>query len=199
MTERDMQNIVVAHAHVRTDLAIVPNCTVYGHESDVLRLTAGGHVWEYEVKITRADFLVDSKKHRHVKLSNTSRWYPTGAGDRAPQRFYYVAPTGVIAVSDLPAYAGLLVIDGATVTLAKRAPRLHTAPASKRVRDYLARGMTIRYWQERSGVNPLRDAKDRQREDMRRHREREREYRRQRDAAAKQYEVALAALREEAA
>lgn len=65
----------------------------------------------YEVKVSRADFLKDNKWPAYLPLCN---------------QFYFVAPVGLIDVSELPAEAGLLTAsgkgDGARLLTKKKAP-----------------------------------------------------------------------------
>lgn len=65
----------------------------------------------YEVKVSRADFLKDNKWPAYLPLCN---------------QFYFVAPAGLIDVSELPAEAGLLTASGkgsgARLLAKKKAP-----------------------------------------------------------------------------
>lgn len=65
----------------------------------------------YEVKVSRADFLKDNKWPAYLPLCN---------------QFYFVAPAGLIDVSELPAEAGLLTAagkgDGGRLLTKKKAP-----------------------------------------------------------------------------
>lgn len=199
MTEADLQNLVVAHARVPTDLAIVPNVTCYGHESDILRLTKTRRVYEYEIKRTRADFRRDRKKWSKGLLLEDIRdgGVPDWRRHRTPNQFWYAVLDGVATVEDLPPRVGLLVIDpvAATVTVARQATSLHNEPAPDRIVAYLSRGMTLRYWQEREGVNPMRDARDELKRRMKEHREREKRDRAERRAyAARAHAEAVAML-----
>lgn len=65
----------------------------------------------YEVKVSRADFLKDNKWPAYLPLCN---------------QFYFVAPAGLIDLSELPAEAGLLTAsgkgNGARLLTKKKAP-----------------------------------------------------------------------------
>jgi hypothetical protein len=92
-------------------------------ECDVFELTKSGYGVEYEVKVSHADFLADSKKERTRSRRKTNESgeflgyedYTTnkhellaGHSDTGPSRFYYVAPAGLISREELPAWAGLI-------------------------------------------------------------------------------------------
>lgn len=70
----------------------------------------------YEVKVSRADFLKDNKWPAYLPLCN---------------QFYFVAPAGLIDVSELPAEAGLLTCagkgNGARLLTKKKAPHRDVA------------------------------------------------------------------------
>lgn len=83
------------------------------YEMDVLRLMPSGLIVEYEIKISRSDYFNDFKKsHRNYKSSEDKPdiilkhdWMKTGKG---PNRFFFVTPKGLIKLSELPDYAGLI-------------------------------------------------------------------------------------------
>lgn len=87
-------------------------------ESDVVVATMAGHVIEYEIKITRADFTRDHHKHRN-KIYSGER-----PGAR-PNRFYYVTAAGIITEADLPAWAGWMEWVAGEMIVKRKAPRLH--------------------------------------------------------------------------
>jgi hypothetical protein len=98
------------------------NLYVFGWESDLLLLTNSGYWYEYEIKISRADFKNDfkHKSNKHVNsLSNTECTHK-------PNYFNYVVPENMITVDEVPEYAGLIYINeyGRAQTM-KVAPKLH--------------------------------------------------------------------------
>lgn len=69
-------------------------------ESDIISVTKTGYLVEYEVKISRADFLADRRKSKwkHYKFNY----------DKAPKHFYYLLPKGTAKIEELPEFAGLI-------------------------------------------------------------------------------------------
>lgn len=63
------------------------------------------------------------RKYDHADYC-TAKWHDP-VNYNIPNRFYYVVPEGVINVKEVPAYAGLLVIKGASIVQVKSAPFLH--------------------------------------------------------------------------
>ena len=87
-------------------------------EQDVLSLNASGYVVEFEVKVSRSDFLADRKKHRFNA-------YDTGFMSwHHPNRFYYATPPGLVQVAELPWFAGLIYVAD-TVEIIRKAPLMN--------------------------------------------------------------------------
>ena len=135
---------------------------VFDWESDKLFETRSGYIYEFEIKISRADFKNDfkHKKDKHIILAGEERYgdkylpkyyefleenrkygswceenflksaannprYLVG-GHKRPNYFYYVVPTDLITVDEVPEYAGLVYVDEKkTLTIKKKAPQLH--------------------------------------------------------------------------
>lgn len=89
-------------------------------EYDVLSLNKSGNITEFEVKISRGDFLADKKKRKF-------KYYDAKIERLMPNRFYYVCLTGMISTSEIPSYAGLIYYEPSTenLTMVKNAPLMH--------------------------------------------------------------------------
>lgn len=108
-------------------------------ECDVFSVTKAGYWVEYEIKVSRADFLADARK---------SKWGPwVGQKDQrqnvgkhdllaqgsatGPSRFFFVFPAGLIPVADVPTWAGIVEATrhqkgpGIYLKIVRPAPRLH--------------------------------------------------------------------------
>jgi len=69
-------------------------------EMDLFLMKQSWYVYEYEIKISRADFFNDFKKgdkHKQLKL-----W------ERACNKFYFVVPENLIHINEIPNEYGLL-------------------------------------------------------------------------------------------
>ena len=160
MTETDIQRLLYwQHLIHRSRDVGMPNVFVYGgNESDYLTITKAGFVDEYEIKISRADFLADKRKDRHERYQVITPWrWDSGSvheyvggermrwpytylrqstlADQYPNRFWYVVPDGLVGPDDLPSYAGLTYVkDDNRCTDIVKAPQLHKEKAPNRVR-----------------------------------------------------------------
>jgi len=80
----------------------------FGHlfEMDVASLSKSGMLHEFEVKISRADFMKDRDKGCGIK--KFTRYEESGIKSfGCPNYFYYVCPDGLIKPNEIPVYAGL--------------------------------------------------------------------------------------------
>ena len=115
-------------------------------ESDFFVQKQNGYCYEFEVKISRSDFFADRKKvDKHMILehgkfiqqgsiwnpdhtSNEDRWIKTEKEQEhtmRPNKFYYVVPSGMITINELPSYAGLMSYDNGSISSVKEAPFIH--------------------------------------------------------------------------
>ena len=129
---------------------VLENLYVFSWESDKLIETRSGLIYEFEIKVSKADFKNDfKKKDKHVILEGKETHIPTFDGlepkykeryeknylvshFKKPNYFYYAVPDGLITVDEVPEYAGLIYIipdDGeyhfTWFRIAKQAPKLH--------------------------------------------------------------------------
>ena len=104
------------------------NLSVYGWESDVLKITKSDYAYEFEIKISRGDFKNDfkHKKKKHLILESRE--------GNIPNYFYYVVPELLIQEEEIPEYAGLIYVHATIIgnntpyysfREIKKAPKLH--------------------------------------------------------------------------
>jgi hypothetical protein len=105
MTERDIQKAIYWY-RIQNSPIMLPNIYLFEWESDMLCLTHSRHVYEYEIKLTHSDFLADAKKIDKHTFLEKSRY--------GPKRFYYVCPTDIISVNEVPKYSGLIYVNPST-------------------------------------------------------------------------------------
>lgn len=96
------------------------NLYVYDWESDYLAITRSGIAYECEIKISKQDFINDSKKHNKHAIISEGR-LPEGR----PNYFYYAVPEGLISVEDIPEHAGLIYVMPYGIQYIKDAKKVH--------------------------------------------------------------------------
>jgi hypothetical protein len=107
---------------------------------------------EFEIKVSRSDFLADSKKV--PKFGDISKWSQLEAGDESgPSQFWFCTPRLMLGRSDIPDWAGLWEfwwerISPTSSRLvmfeSKKAPRLHRKPLSEYAVSRLQRNAMCR-------------------------------------------------------
>ena len=92
----------------------IPRAFIYGWESDFWAMTSEGETREFEIKISRSDYLIDKKKEKHSDTTQGANY------------FYYVCPKGLISKEEIDSKYGLLTIrqDG-YLEVAKKPQRLN--------------------------------------------------------------------------
>jgi len=135
---------------------VFPNTYIGSWECDIVELTKSGYLYEYEVKITRADFKADAKKQRSGNKEIDGVWQPCKhvkydilqSGSRV-NYFYYIVPKDLISVDEVPEFAGLIYIDTSYVNpyfkVVKVAPKLSKEKATDRIILKLLESTYYRY------------------------------------------------------
>ncbi len=116
-----IQETVCKHLAMKGYEAICENFC-YNWEMDVAALSKSNMLHEYEVKISRSDFLAD-KKQKSIKFSH----FEIRNERTIPNYFFYVCPEGMISESEIPVWAGLYYFSKAEgeITMIKNAKKLH--------------------------------------------------------------------------
>lgn len=140
---------------------ITPNAYLYAWESDLLTVSAQGHVHEIEIKTSRADLKNDMKKPKHgqgllVKGTDLDDEGNTKSRPnkliRRPNFFSFAMPCAIYRAPRplaLPTYAGIYTIDEQGRVREERAPiQLHTERISTWQLFLLARRIHHRYWDQ---------------------------------------------------
>jgi len=145
---------------------MVPNCyTSFDNEADLFAIRKSGFCDEFEVKVTRSDFLADAKKRvscRVLSQQESIEWYhnPEGVrpdtkakhdalqdGDLDANYFWYVVKEGICKPEEVPGFAGLIVVkDGCSLSVVQMPTRLHSRKLDMEKRFNYARKAGYRFW-----------------------------------------------------
>lgn len=145
MNESTMQAVLLRWVMEQKNHEIaIPNLTMmYRWEADVISVTKAHLVHEFEIKVSRSDFLADKKKFKHEFLSQHITW--------SPNYFWYATWDIEIAEGELPAYAGWLTISsssrarfGFEVRTKKPAPLLHSEKMRDKDRSRVSRWLSYK-------------------------------------------------------
>lgn len=137
---KDIQAAIMMDLYLKGYSPIVANYTGQGmSECDVLAVSKADLIYEFEIKISRADFKKDfNKKHKHElleKRQGTRETWNVRNGERVnvrtwfqtPSYFSYLCPRDMIRLDEVPEYAGLVYVseDYQSFEWMKKAPKLH--------------------------------------------------------------------------
>lgn len=105
---------------------LIPNFYWDAYEMDLMVIKTSGLVYEYEIKISRADFFNDMKKGRGGFFTEAeNKHLIIQDGKRICNRFYFVVPEGLVKKDEVPAYAGLIYHTGRSFDHVKTGKILH--------------------------------------------------------------------------
>lgn len=161
--------------HIRRYELMLPNVyTQHDNEADLFCVRKSGLADEFEVKVSRSDFLADKKKFictRELTPAERPLYQPTLwekrfeqpnykpkyqaliDGDLATNYFWYAVDEGVAQVEDMPEFAGLIIAkhDG-RLRIAKAPSLLHKSKLSIEDRYKLARKSAYRFWKLKNEI-----------------------------------------------
>lgn len=105
---------------LRNHTPVVANVTtMFDWEVDLFSVNQSGMTYEFEVKISRSDFLRDKKKRKWGMLD----WKPKA---KLPNYFSYACPVGLINVEEIPSYCGLFYYEDGKIIEVRKPTSLHT-------------------------------------------------------------------------
>jgi hypothetical protein len=147
MTSRQIERVILRNLADRSFPIYLTNYTNKGFcEADVFGISGAGHMYEYEIKVSRSDFFADfkNKQYKHRLLSEKSALHTLDKWVRGkqtnetydviclPNRFYYACPSDLLCTNEIPEYAGLIYIDkDEKYHEIKSAPLLHRNKANE--------------------------------------------------------------------
>lgn len=121
LTTKAIQRIIGRMQVLKYHSPVCENVSqVFTHEMDVMSVSKAGIVFEFEVKVSRSDFLADKKKRKHT-------FFDPVVPEQTPNYFSYVCPKDLISISEVQWYAGLYwICENGQILIMKNPKRLHT-------------------------------------------------------------------------
>lgn len=122
LTERYIQDrLASTYLFERNHIAAINNFHMTYGECDLLTITQAKFAYEFEIKLSKADFRADFKKAQKHKALSTGQPQGYWASHHVsknhaaiswqiPARFYYVTPHDMITHEDIPPYAGWIAL-----------------------------------------------------------------------------------------
>ena len=126
-------------------------------ECDVISVSPSDYTWEWEIKISRADFKKDFTKAKHENMINekNTRTRKGTTEFLTTNYFSFVCPTGLISPEEVPEYAGLLYFnEDMSFTVAKKPKLLHKTKATDKLLRKLSHNLTCKLVFKKTGEQP---------------------------------------------
>lgn len=148
MTENEIQNQLYQWCTDKRHPVTIDNCGACTiGKADLISVTKARLVHEFEIKCSVADYKreFETKDTKHDRLDRADNRLMS-----LPNYFWFATPEDVLPPASIPDYAGLMIVgpDGCREEI--RAPRIHTDNLSAKDRRYIERGLTYRYWSQRT-------------------------------------------------
>jgi hypothetical protein len=149
MTAKEISKVLYK-SKMKSGGIVVQNYFYNGFEADLLHVK-DNMLFEYEIKVSRADFFKDfEKKDKHEKMQ----------GGKMANRFYFVVPTCMIKIAEVPAMYGLIYVnDLGQISTIKRAKELHKDLINTDFYANLARNLMFRLQSEKIKYEGLKSSK----------------------------------------
>lgn len=150
MTEKDLQ-VALFRRYSKGWKVACPNKHMFGWEADVLSVTPKHYTTEYEIKLTKADFLKDAEKGWADYGKNYVSKYDRMISGQGPNRFFYVIMKDVVDVDMIPDFAGYIEATktkrgGFFLHQKKPAKRLHNKKLTDKKIQVIYRSLYYRTW-----------------------------------------------------
>jgi hypothetical protein len=127
---------------------ITTRFTGYGlAECDVISISKANYIYEYEIKISRADYKKDFIKEKHSQMirENHTKIVKGEMMYLSPNYFNFITPRGLISLEEVPEYAGLIYInEDLTFDIIKKPLLLHKTKASPQFIRKLAHNLSCK-------------------------------------------------------
>ncbi|MCZ4311409.1 hypothetical protein AB6D66_00750 [Vibrio pomeroyi] len=140
--------------HQKRFETMIPNVHITQfNEADVIGIRKSGFVDEFEIKLSRQDFMADRKKTLDFENSGSQfKLKELESGNLIINHFWYVIPKGLVQISELPEFAGLIEISDKPLII-RHPKRLHSRKATFEERYHLAKKASDRFWSEKEKNN----------------------------------------------
>ena len=133
-------------------------------EADIISFTRAHYMYEFEIKISKADFLNDFTKRKHGRMKIAST-IPMHHNFRMPNYFSYVAPESAMPLC-IPDHAGLIEVyvseryKKISLIEIKKPPLLHKNKPDTKAIFSILRTMMFKYWNLAENLNVIKIQKE---------------------------------------
>ncbi len=145
---KNIESALCMYLYEKSHSPITTRFTGMGlQECDVISVSKSDYIYEYEIKISRADFKKDFIKEKHTHIIN-EKYTKVSKGELVyllPNYFNYITPRDLVTVDEVPEYAGLIYInEDFTFEVIKKPRLLHKTTANQEFIRKLAHNLSCK-------------------------------------------------------
>jgi hypothetical protein len=126
----------------------VPRCEALGFEADILSVTKTAFLHEFEIKISRSDFLKESTKKKWKYYENNKY---------CPNYFWYVCEEALIKPDEIKDFAGLIYVTKNKIKVVKNPKRLHSGKCNMKTYRKVIRSLSFKLLNESEKLFKLKE------------------------------------------
>jgi len=145
---KDISAAFVMYLYEKSHSPISTRFTGMGlSECDVISVSKSDYIYEYEIKISRADYKKDFIKEKHSQMisENHTKIVKGEMMYLSPNYFNFITPRGLISLEEVPEYAGLIYInEDLTFDIIKKPLLLHKNKATPQFIRKLAHNLSCK-------------------------------------------------------
>lgn len=131
MTTKDIQTLLAKKQVLMYHSPVIENIQpFFRYEYDVLSISKSGMICEFEVKISRSDFLKIKEVQKQIIYGLPQRkdgrtFHDCLGWTDVPNYFSYCCPEGLIDPIEIPAFSGLYYCNGDNIWEVKKPKQIH--------------------------------------------------------------------------
>lgn len=145
---KNIDAALIMHLYQKQYPIISSHCSIdMLQECDIIAISKADYIYEFEVKISKADYKKDFIKEKHNNILNEKYSKKIKGETRyvLPNYFNYVVPANMITIDDLPEYAGLIYFnEDLTFDVIKKPKLIHNMKADENFIRRLAHNLTCK-------------------------------------------------------
>jgi len=108
---KNIDSALIMYLYEKQYPIISSHCTIDRlQETDIIAISKSDYIYEFEVKISKADFKKDFIKEKHINIinENATKIIKDETSFILPNYFNYVVPANLLTIDEVPEYAGLI-------------------------------------------------------------------------------------------
>jgi len=145
---KNIDSALIMYLYEKQYPIISSHCTIDRlQETDIIAISKSDYIYEFEVKISKADFKKDFIKEKHINIinENATKIIKDETSFILPNYFNYVVPANLLTIDEVPEYAGLIYFnEDLSFDVIKKPRLIHKTKADDKFIRRLAHNLTCK-------------------------------------------------------